>query len=173
MDAIGTHLGGNHARLNQPFGELDDFVAYGENRDLRKKGHPSGRSLGVSARGFVEYGLRRASSRFPEFFSNDSTDRVSIDTVSGLSEMFAKRLIDHRLVAPTFGVRALSKCLEHVVVEVDRDPGLSPLTNHWPAPAFAEVVFLFHIGVFRSNSPAALRSDAHPRHDRCTRRRRF
>jgi len=98
-----------------------------------------------------------ALSRFPEFFSNDSTDRVSIETVSRPPKMVSKRLIDHRLVAPTCGVRAFSKGVEHVVVEVNRDAGLSPLPNHWAALAFGEVVFLLHIDVFRSASRAAPR----------------
>ena len=54
------------------------------------------------------------------------------------------------LVPAAGGVGPLAEGVEHVVVDVDRDPCLSALTDHWTPLALAEVVFLFHIGVSRS-----------------------
>lgn len=94
--------------------------------------------------------LDRVLSRFPKFFPNDSSDRIGIDTLPRPPQMFSERLIDHRLVTPTFGVCAFSKGVENVVVEMNRDAGLSPLADYRAAFALGEVVFLFHIDVSRS-----------------------
>jgi hypothetical protein len=103
------------------------------------------------------------SACFPQFFANDSSDRVRINSVSRLSQVFSQGLIDHRLVPSAGGVGPLSERLEHVVVDVNRDARLAPLTNHRSSLALAEVVFLFHIGVSHFELRVALKSAA--RHD--------
>lgn len=52
--------------------------------------------------------LDRESTCLPEFFSNDASDRCRVHTLARPAHMFPKRLIDHRLIAPTFGVGAFA-----------------------------------------------------------------
>src|SRR5437879_5416166 len=105
--------------------------------------------LGASA----PFGCWTALSGFPKFLPHDSSDRVGVDAVARSSQVLAKGVIDHRLVPAAGGVGPLAEGLEHVVVDVDRDPRLSALTDDRTPFALAEVVFLFHIGVSRSASP--------------------
>ena len=67
-----------------------------------------------------------ASACFPDFFANDSSDRVRINTVSRLPQVLSEGLIDHRLVPSADGVGSLSERLEHLVVDVNRDARLPP-----------------------------------------------
>jgi hypothetical protein len=89
----------------------------------------------------------RLSTRFSQFFPDDSPDSVCAQALSRSTKMLPQRFIDHRLVAPALDVGALSERVEHVVVDVDRDAGLSALASHRTALAVREVVFLFHIAV--------------------------
>lgn len=98
-----------------------------------------------------------SSAGLPKFFADDPPNRCCINRLSRSAEVLAKRFIDHRLVAPTGGVRALSEHFEQVVVQEDGDACLAWLPDHRSAHRFAEVVFLPHTAFSLGESPSARR----------------
>ena len=79
-----------------------------------------------------------------QLFAQHTAERGFVERRRGQGQIRSQCLVHHGLIARALLLSTLAKGVEHLVVNVDRDPRLAVLREDGAAFPLPEIVFVFH-----------------------------